>query len=213
MAVHGILFDLDGVLVFTDKYHYLAWKELADSLGIFFDEQINDRLRGVSRMESLEIILENAGESTFTPEEKVQLAERKNATYRRLLEKMQPSDVDEEVRRTLTELHNRGYLLALGSSSKNARYIMERTALMDYFDGIVDGTNITKSKPDPEVFVKAAGRLNLKPEECAVVEDADAGIRAAKDGGMLAVAIGENVTENATDYRISGISQLLKIFL
>lgn len=213
MAVHGILFDLDGVLVFTDKYHYLAWKELADSLGIFFDEQINDRLRGVSRMESLEIILENAGESTFTPEEKVQLAERKNATYRRLLEKMQPSDVDEEVRRTLTELHNRGYLLALGSSSKNARYIMERTALMDYFDGIVDGTNITKSKPDPEVFVKAAGRLNLKPGECAVVEDADAGIRAAKDGGMLAVAIGENVTENATDYRISGISQLLKIFL
>lgn len=213
MAVHGILFDLDGVLVFTDKYHYLAWKELADSLGIFFDEQINDRLRGVSRMESLEIILENAGESTFTPEEKVKLAERKNATYRRLLEQMQPSDVDEEVRRTLTELHNRGYLLALGSSSKNARYIMERTALMDYFDGIVDGTNITKSKPDPEVFVKAAGRLNLKPEECAVVEDADAGIRAAKDGGMLAVAIGENVTENATDYRISGISQLLKIFL
>lgn len=213
MAVHGILFDLDGVLVFTDKYHYLAWKELADSLGIFFDEQINDRLRGVSRMESLEIILENAGESTFTPEEKVQLAERKNATYRRLLEQMQPSDVDEEVRRTLTELHNRGYLLALGSSSKNARYIMERTALMDYFDGIVDGTNITKSKPDPEVFVKAAGRLNLKPEECAVVEDADAGIRAAKDGGMLAVAIGEKVTENATDYRISGISQLLKIFL
>ena len=213
MAVHGILFDLDGVLVFTDKYHYLAWKELADSLGIFFDEQINDRLRGVSRMESLEIKQENAGESTFTPEEKVQLAERKNATYRRLLEKMQPSDVDEEVRRTLTELHNRGYLLALGSSSKNARYIMERTALMDYFDGIVDGTNITKSKPDPEVFVKAAGRLNLKPEECAVVEDADAGIRAAKDGGMLAVAIGENVTENATDYRISGISQLLKIFL
>lgn len=212
MGIHGILFDLDGVLVFTDKYHYQAWKELADLLGIPFDEKINDRLRGVSRMESLEIILENAGDRTFTPEEKAMFAEKKNASYRKLLEQMQPSDVDDEVRETLTMLHDRGYLLALGSSSKNARYIMERTALTDYFDGIVDGTNITKSKPDPEVFVKAAGRLNLKPEECAVIEDADAGIRAAKDGGMLAVAIGENVTENTADYNISGLGQLLKIF-
>lgn len=212
MAVHGILFDLDGVLVFTDKYHYLAWKELADSLGIFFDEKINDRLRGVSRMESLEIILENAWERTFTPEEKLALADKKNAAYRRLLEQMQPSDVDDAVRKTLIELHHRGYLLALGSSSKNARYIMERTALTEYFDGIVDGTNITKSKPDPEVFVKAAGRLNLKPEECAVVEDADAGIRAAKDGGMLAVAIGDNVKNETADRRIERIDQLLELF-
>jgi len=209
----AIIFDLDGVICFTDKYHYMAWKEMADELGVYFDEKINDRLRGVSRMDSLEIILEKYTGKTLTEEEKEHLAEKKNTTYRNLLEKMTPSDVTDEVRKTLAELRKRGYKLSLGSSSKNAKFILEKIDLMDAFDAISDGTNIKKSKPDPEVFLKGAEFLNELPGDCLVVEDAIAGIDAAKSGGMLAAGIGDAKSYEKTDYPLETFSDLLKIAL
>jgi beta-phosphoglucomutase len=208
----GIIFDLDGVIVFTDHYHYLAWKAMADEINVYFDETINNRLRGVSRMDSLEIILERHEGKPFTHEEKLALAAKKNDLYRQYLGKMTPKDVADEVRSTLTELRKRGYKLSIGSSSKNAKFILERVNLTSYFDAISDGTNITKSKPDPEVFLKGAEFLGLKPEECAVVEDAYAGIDAAKAGNMLAVGIGDATNYRRCDYCLTTFSDLLKLF-
>lgn len=205
----AFIFDLDGVLVFTDKYHYLAWKELADKLGIYFDETINNRLRGVSRMDSLEIILERATK-TYTQEEKDAFAEEKNETYKKLLVNMTPADVTEEVRETLAKLRADGHKLAIGSSSKNTKFILERVNLTDAFDAISDGTNITKSKPDPEVFLKAADFLGEAYDNCIVVEDAEAGIDAAKAAGMYAIGIGEAASYAKTDYAISHFSQMLE---
>lgn len=210
--IKGIIFDLDGVIVFTDKYHYLAWKAMADEIGVYFDESINNRLRGVSRMASLEIILETHHGKPFTAEEKLALAEKKNDLYREYLAKMGPSDVTEEVRDTLATLRKRGYKLSIGSSSKNAKFILERVNLTASFDAISDGTNITRSKPDPEVFLKGAEFLGLEPSECAVVEDAYAGIDAAKEGGMMGVAIGDATNYRRADYCLTTFSDLLKLF-
>lgn len=207
----AVIFDLDGVLVFTDQFHYQAWKKLADRLGICFDEEINNRLRGVSRMASLEIILENYNGPTLTQEEKEALAEEKNRFYRELLRTMTPQDVSQEVVDTLAELKKRGYKLAIGSSSKNTRFILEKTALLDTFDKISDGTNIVRSKPDPEVFLKAAEYLNEKPGDCLVVEDANAGIEAGIAGGMKTAAIGDAVNCGKADYELKTIGDLLKI--
>ena len=149
--MQGIIFDLDGVICFTDKFHYQAWKKLADRLGIYFDEEINNRLRGVSRMDSLDIILERS-DAKYTNEEKAAFAEEKNETYKELLMQMSTADLSGEVKDTLNELRKRGYKLAIGSSSKNTRTILDRIGLGDFFDKISDGTNISKSKPDPEVF-------------------------------------------------------------
>lgn len=209
----GIIFDLDGVIVFTDRFHYQAWKAIAVEQGIYFDEEINNRLRGVGRMESLDIILEKYEGTPLSQEEKEKLAAKKNDIYRELLKEMTPEDVSEEVRDTLAELRKRGYLLSLGSSSKNAKFILQQVALTDAFDAISDGTNITKSKPDPEVFLKAAEFLQLKPEECAVVEDAFAGIDAAKAGNMTAVAIGDAVHAPNADHILRTFSDLLKLFV
>lgn len=210
--IKGIIFDLDGVLVFTDHYHYLAWKKMADRIGVYFDESINNRLRGVSRMASLEIILEHYSGPALTEEEKTSLAEEKNGYYRELLWQMIPDSVTPQVRQTLAELRRRGYKLAIGSSSKNTRTILERTELLDAFDAISDGTNITHSKPDPEVFLKAASFLGLSPENCAVIEDAEAGIDAARAGGMLAVGIGEAAKYAKTQQAIGTFEALLELF-
>lgn len=207
----ALIFDLDGVICFTDHFHFLAWKQMADELGIYFDEKINNRLRGVSRMDSLEIILENYHGDPLTKEQKEELARKKNDIYRTLLENMTPADASDEVRDTLKELRNRGYKLSLGSSSKNAKFILDKIALMDAFDAISDGTNITKSKPDPEVFLKAAEFLQVDPKDCLVVEDAFAGIDAAKAGNMLAAGIGEARDYEKTDYALNTFSDLLKI--
>lgn len=206
----AFIFDLDGVIVFTDQFHYKAWKKMADRMGIYFDEEINNRLRGVSRMDSLEIILKRY-DKTLNTEEKEALAQEKNDVYCELLKTMTPADVTTEVRETLTELRNRGYKLAIGSSSKNAKFILEKVALTEYFDAISDGTNITKSKPDPEVFLKAAEFLGIQPEECIVVEDASAGIDAAKAGGMLAAGIGDAYSCEKTDCPIKSFADLLNI--
>lgn len=210
--ISGLIFDLDGVLVFTDKYHYLAWKQIADEMGIPFDETINDKLRGVSRMQSLEIILENYSGEHLTDKQKSDIAERKNAIYRSYLQTMTPDDVSEEVRNTLEMLKKKGYKLAVGSSSKNAGFILEQVALRDAFDAVSDGNMITRSKPDPEVFIKAAQLIGCDAEQSAVVEDAEAGIDAAKDGGMMAVAIGNATAYDRSDIRLATISDLLLYF-
>lgn len=213
MNVKGIIFDLDGVLVSTDRYHYLAWKSIADEMGIRFDESINDRLRGVSRMESLEIILENYHGPALTSEEKAALAERKNNRYRKLLLEMSSASVSPAVRDTLGELRDRGYRLAVGSSSKNAKIILEQVGLLGTFDIISDGTNITHSKPDPEVFLKAAEFLGLEAVRCAVIEDARSGIDAAIATGMLSVGIGDAADYAKANHKIGVVEELLTIFL
>lgn len=206
----GIIFDLDGVICFTDKYHYMAWKQMADKEGIYFDQQINNRLRGVSRMDCLDIILERATRE-YTQEEKNQMAAEKNATYIDLLKEMSPADLSDEVKSTLDELRARGYKLAIGSSSKNTKAILERLGLGDFFDAISDGTNITKSKPDPEVFLKAAEFIDEDPADCLVVEDATAGIDAAVAGRFKSAGIGEAAEHPQVTYRLNTFKDLLNL--
>lgn len=208
----AIIFDLDGVLCSTDKYHYMAWKQLTGRLGICFDRKINGRLRGVSRMDSLEIILGRSA-GNYTDEEKQHFAEEKNNAYRRLLENISPEDLSDEVRHTLDELRHRGYLLAVGSSSRNTGYLLQRLCLADFFDAVADGTEISHSKPDPEVFLLAARKLKAEPSDCAVVEDARAGITAAKKAGMTALALGGDAKGcGIEDFDLTSFSGLLDIF-
>jgi len=211
MAIKGVIFDMDGVICFTDKYHYKAWKQMADKMGIYFDETINNRLRGVSRMASLEIILERYEGEPLSDEKKEELAAYKNSIYVELLKTMTPADCSQEVRDTLDELRRRGYKLAIGSSSKNAPIILQQLEMGDYFDAVSDGNNITKSKPDPEVFVKAAEFLGLPAEECLVVEDAEAGIDAGNGGGMQTAAIGDAVNCGKGTYNLTTFADLLNI--
>ena len=206
----GIIFDLDGVIISTDEQHYQGWKALADRLEIPFDREVNNRFRGVSRMACMDIIEEISGR-TFTQEEKVAHATWKNDYYRSLLGEMSPADLSVEVKSTLDALRTKGLKLAIGSSSKNAKFILERIGLADYFDAISDGTNIARSKPDPEVFLKAAEFLGLDPADCLVVEDAVAGVEAAHAGGMKAAAVGDAASKNYGDYVLNTFSQLLLI--
>ena len=187
--IKAVIFDLDGVLVCTDELHYQGWKSLADREGIHFDREINNRLRGVSRMESLEIILERA-EKAYTDEEKQQLAARKNAYYVELIGSLTENDILPGTLETLKLLRDRGIKIAIGSSSRNTPIILRQIGLSDAFDAVADGNAIKNSKPDPEVFLLAAKLLNLDPANCLVVEDADAGIEAALAGGMRALGVG-----------------------
>ena len=209
MKYKGIIFDLDGVICSTDEYHYQAWKALADRLGIYFDRTINNRLRGVSRMESLEIILEKAA-CEYTPEEKAAFAEEKNALYRQLLANMSPADLADEVRKTLHTLRGAGLKLAIGSSSKNTPSILERIGLSGFFDAVADGNMITHSKPHPEVFLKAADMIGLAPSDCLVVEDAHAGVEAAVAGGFACAAIGDAKDDVRAEWHLSSLSDLLR---
>ena len=184
MSYDAVIFDLDGVICYTDEYHYQAWKAMADSIGVYFDREINNRLRGVSRMASLEIVLERAS-GEFSLAEKEELADQKNELYKKLLANMSPADLSDEVKSTLDELRRRGYRLAIGSSSKNTPFILRQIGLGDYFDAVSDGNNITRSKPDPEVFEKAAQMLCIEPKRCLVVEDAVSGAEAAHRGGAV----------------------------
>lgn len=188
--IKGIIFDLDGVLVSTDELHYQAWKRLAEELSITgFSREDNRRQRGVSRMASLEVVLEKS-EKTYTEEEKVKLAERKNNYYLELLKDMDSSAVLRDVYDVLAELKKRNLLLAVGSASKNAPVILEKTGLSPYLNQVSCGLDTTKSKPNPEVFLVAAKKLNLAPEECLVVEDSVAGIIAAAAGKMSSLGVG-----------------------
>ncbi len=206
----AVIFDLDGVICFTDQYHYLAWKEMADEIGVYFDETINNRLRGVSRMDSLNIILEHS-DKEYTREQKEELATKKNAIYVKLLEQMSPADLSDEVKTTLDTLRTKGLKLAIGSSSKNTKMILKQIGLGDYFDAISDGTNIVNSKPDSEVFLKAAEFLSENPKDCLVVEDALAGIEAAVRGGFKSAGLGEAATHEKVTYSMENFSDLLKL--
>ena len=208
MQYKGIIFDLDGVICSTDEYHYLAWKALADRLGIPFDRERNNLLRGVSRMASLEIILEKS-EKAYSENEKVAFAEEKNTMYRELLGRMSPADLSDDVRDTLNVLRKAGLKLAIGSSSKNTRFILERIGLSDFFDAVADGNCITHSKPHPEVFLKAADMIALAPDQCVVVEDAHAGVEAAVAGGFDCAAIGDAKDDERARYHLVRISDLI----
>jgi beta-phosphoglucomutase len=207
----AVVFDLDGVICHTDHYHYLGWKSVADDLGIPFDETVNNRLRGVSRMESLDIVLEPYEGEPLTDDRKLELATIKNDRYREMLGGMSPADLDPAVKATLDDLRGRGLQLAIGSSSKNAKFILERIGLGDYFDEISDGTNISRSKPDPEVFLKAAEYLGIDPARCVVVEDAVAGIDAAHAAGMYAVAMGDAADQGAGDAKLGTFADLAHV--
>jgi len=189
MDIKAVIFDLDGVIVTTDDCHYTAWKKMADDEEIYFDRKINERLRGVSRMQSLEIVLEKS-DKAYTEQEKLALAAKKNAYYVDLIQKLTPHDVLGGVMKNLKTLKEHGIKIAIGSSSKNTPIILNRIGLADYFDAVSDGNNIKKSKPDPEVFLKAAEMLNIAPENCMIVEDADAGIEAGRRAGMKTFALG-----------------------
>lgn len=210
--IKGLLFDLDGVLLSTDHFHYLAWKNLADELEIPFTEKDNEKLRGVSRMASFEIILSAKPELKLTEEEKQTYAARKNEQYRNYLQTMTPADVSAEVRETLAELRKRGYRLAVGSSSKNAKFILEKVELTAAFDAIADGNDITRSKPDPEVFLTAARFVSVPPENCAVIEDAEAGLAAAAGGKMLPIAIAGACGSPLASLSLTSFSDLLHLF-
>ncbi|SES89568.1 beta-phosphoglucomutase [Natronincola peptidivorans] len=190
LGIEGYIFDLDGVIVDTAKYHYSAWKKLAHRLGFDFQEDENERLKGVSRTRALEILLDIGGIKAINPEEKRALADLKNSWYQEYILRMETSEILPGVLPFLRELRKRTIKIALGSASKNAVTILDKLNLMAYFDVIVDGNKVTKAKPDPEVFLLAAKLLNLSPEKCIVFEDAFSGIEAAKSAGMYAVGIG-----------------------
>lgn len=207
----AIIFDLDGVICFTDEYHYQAWKKIADELEIPFDRTVNNRLRGVSRMESLNIILEqNTGED-FTEKEKEALATDKNEIYKELLKQMSEKDLSDEVRNTLYNLRGQGFRLAIGSSSKNTPFILSRIGLGDFFDAVSDGNNITHSKPHPEVFLKAAEMLGMDPKDCLVVEDAVSGAEAGHAAGMKVACVGDASERGVGDYNMKSFAELLEV--
>ncbi|MBP5159810.1 MAG: beta-phosphoglucomutase [Lachnospiraceae bacterium] len=209
MMIKGIVFDLDGVICSTDEYHFLAWKKLADRLGVPFDREKNKRLLGISRMDSLKIVLEDS--KGYSDEEMRAFADEKNRYYRELLGRMSPADLSEEVKDTLDELRRRKIRLAIGSSSMNAKYILKQIGLEGFFDAVSDGTNIKHSKPDPEVFLCAARYLGLDPRDCMVVEDAKAGIEAAAAGGFESAALGEAVKCKLADFNLDSFAELLEI--
>ncbi|MDD4564332.1 MAG: beta-phosphoglucomutase [Eubacteriales bacterium] len=212
MMYKAVIFDLDGVITHTDRYHYLAWKTIADELGIPFDEIVNNRLKGVSRADSLEIIIESY-EGILTEEQKLYYTDRKNRLYQMLLENLTENDLSADVGSTLIALKEHGVKLAIGSSSKNAKMILERIGLENFFDAVSDGTNIVNSKPDPEVFLKASEYLGIEPKDCLVVEDAVAGVEAAKAAGMDCAAIGDAMKSPLADYRLDCFPDLRQIVL
>lgn len=205
--IQEVIFDLDGVIVSTDEFHYQGWQHLADELGVYFDRHINERLRGVSRMGSLEILLERATRS-YTLAEKQECCDRKNKYYQALLESLSRADILPGVLKLLPELKARGIKIAIGSSSRNCPTILERVGLAGVFDTVVDGNHITRTKPDPETFLLAAQRLGISPNYCLVVEDAEAGVSGALAAGMKVLAVGSASNDSRAHRRAHDLSQL-----
>lgn len=204
-TIKACIFDLDGVIVDTAKYHFLAWKRLADELGIDFTQKDNERLKGVSRMQSLEIILE-IGHKNFDDATKKELADKKNRWYVEYISRMDRSEILPGVLKFINDLKNAGIKVAVGSASKNTVTILNSLKIYDLFDAIVDGTKITKAKPHPETFLKAAEALGIMPDACVVFEDAAAGVQAAKNAGMRCIGIGSPEILKGADRVIPGFS-------
>ncbi len=203
----AVIFDLDGVIVSTDEFHYLGWQKIADEEGIYFNRAINERLRGVSRLESLEIILEKANR-TYSPAEKSALADRKNKYYRELLNTLSPADILPGAMELVAGLRSDGIKIAIGSSSRNTPFILEKIGLAETFDAVSDGNQIKRSKPDPEVFLLAAAKMHIPPELCLVVEDADAGVEAAINANMKCLAVGSACKNPLAHLRANSLSEI-----
>ncbi len=207
MTKTGFIFDLDGVIVDTAKYHYLAWKNLAEELGFEFTKEQNELFKGVSRKRCLEILLDIGKVSATQTQFDTWMVE-KNVDYLKYIENMDASEILPDVPKVLEFLKKKAQPIALGSASKNARPILEKVALLPYFDAIVDGNNVTKAKPDPEVFLIAAEKLGVSPENCIVFEDAVAGIQAANAGGMISVGIGDASVLSEATYNFNDFTSL-----
>lgn len=212
--IKACIFDLDGVIVDTAHYHYLAWKRLASELNINLTEEINERLKGVSRMHSLEIILRLGGIS-LSQHEKENLANKKNSWFVDYLERMAPEEIFPGVKQLIKDLRQSGIKVGLASSSKNAKTVIQLLHIQNEFDTVVDGTMITHSKPHPEIFLLAASRLGVDPKECLVFEDAEAGVEAAIAAGMKCVGVGSpaqlgkanKIVTTTGDFKISGLRE------
>lgn len=207
MFKKGFIFDLDGVIVDTAKYHYLAWKKLANQLGFEFTKEQNEMFKGVSRKRCLEILLDIGGVKATQRQFDAWMVE-KNEDYLEYIDKMDESEILPDVRKILDYLKSHNQPIALGSASKNAQPILEKVGLISYFDTVVDGNNVTKAKPDPEVFLIAAKQLKIKTEHCIVFEDAVAGIEAANDAGMLSIGIGDENILNKADFNFKDFTQI-----
>ncbi|MNO79707.1 Beta-phosphoglucomutase [compost metagenome] len=207
MTIQACIFDLDGVICDTAHYHYLAWKQLADELGFEFTKEDNERLKGVSRMDSLDILLE-IGQLTVDEETKLVFADRKNQVYVDFIRQIGPEEILDGIKPFLVALRARGIKIALGSVSKNAEMILNNLQLKSYFDVIIDGTKITNAKPDPEVFLRGAQELSVTPDACVVFEDAYSGIEAAIRAGMKCVGVGDPDILGRADKIISGFQDV-----
>lgn len=213
--IKAVIFDLDGVIVDTAHYHYVAWQKLAKELGITFTEKENEKLKGVSRMRSLEIILELGGIS-LSDEKKEELATKKNSWFVDYIEAIKPEEIFKGVKQMLNSLRENGYKVALASSSKNAETVLRLLEIKGFFDAVVDGTMIIKSKPDPEIFLLAASKVGVNPNECVVFEDAEAGVEAAIAAGMKCVGVGSAdqlskanfIVKSTADFNISQLQML-----
>ena len=212
MTIQAVIFDLDGVITDTAHLHFLAWKELGDSLGVEVNLELNELLKGISRQESLEIILKETGIfDNFTDVERQELAERKNRTYVASLESLGPQDLLPGIGDSLKDLKKRGIKIGLASSSQNAKLIIKKLGLEPYFEAMVDPRSLSRGKPDPEIYLKAAAALGLTPAKCAGVEDARAGLEAIRAAGMTAIALGQSLEQVPADYHLSSTRDLAKV--
>ncbi len=208
----GFIFDLDGVIVDTAKYHFLAWRKLANGIGIDFTEVQNEQLKGVSRVRSLEKIL-GWGNKTISGKQFAELMTKKNDDYLRYIDQMGQDEILPDVSRVLDLLITKNQPISLGSASKNARIILEKVALRDKFDAIVDGNDVSNAKPDPEVFLRAAESLHMKPNECIVFEDSVAGVEAANRANMISIGIGDAVVLSHADYNFKDFKEMSAQFI
>ena len=212
MAIQGVIFDLDGVITDTAHLHFLAWKALGDSLGVEITLELNEGLKGLGRQETLTLILKEAGlYDQYTETERQALADRKNRTYVASLESLGPQDLLPGIGDCLKDLKKRGIKIGLASSSQNAGLIIKKLGLEPYFDAMVDPRSLSKGKPDPEIYLKAAAALGLSPAKCAGVEDARAGIEAIRAAGMTAIALGQSLEQVPADYHLSSTRDLAKV--
>tara|TARA_B100000446_G_C10460235_1_gene308590 strand:+ start:223 stop:879 length:657 start_codon:yes stop_codon:yes gene_type:complete len=212
MNKKGFIFDLDGVIVDTAKYHFLAWQKLAKSIGIDFSHEQNEQLKGVSRVKSLEKIL-TWGNKTISEDKFNALMASKNDDYLSFIAKMNHDEILPDVPKVLNYLKEQNQPISLGSASKNARQILNKVDLLKQFDAIVDGNDVSKAKPDPEVFLIAAKALNIKPEDCIVFEDSVAGVQAANTANMISIGIGEQSVLNEADYVFSDFTEIDTAFI
>lgn len=207
MRTAACIFDLDGVIVDTARYHFMAWKRLTDQLGIHFTEEDNERLKGVSRMASLEIILE-IGKIKTDNTTKLKYATRKNKWYTDFISKMTPDEILPGSLNFIKELRKANIRVAIGSASKNTPLILKRVGILELFDAVADGNIVSKAKPDPDVFIKAAEMVNVKPGKCVVFEDAVAGVQAALNAGMMCIGVGSPKILTEAHFVVSGLKEM-----